>query len=448
MPPKKSGSATPRRSSSTAKRAKPKRPTTRDKTRAKGHKDARHVMMSAALESAARPGLAYEGEDEPVFCNKGIAKGMSRSRAVELFQAVYPDYPESYIRTMNREKLCDKISHARVNEVTQKLCADVMDANATQAHLPHLRAIAAALEGKPEAAYRDMPKRSLCEIVSENLRVHQRFRFLRSLIPSSVMSMILKVVKRLADTAGDASTLIMSVPAIEQIIDFMPNWVKASLLGFGAARALTNGESGKDRGWFFVSAIPMLFNLAGKKIPSDLVAGISLLNPNRSLTDSMKFAGATGAYVAGRGVTRTAAEMSTDQTLKEARDAAVRRALEDYALERNLIRDLGDKALVRYPEGGEYVAKVGRFGKTWTIPQLIESGYIDVTRFEVEARGDADYASALEKLDAEYDRKREEVEEARRSRTYEEVGTGGSREQDFNVFALGKNLAGRLWNSS
>eukprot|EP00899_Mesostigma_viride_P025062 jgi/Mesvir1/5740/Mv03807-RA.1 len=266
--------------SAKTKRTKPRAAATKKRSPAKRTRpSARHVMMSAALEAAAQEGLEYEGEDAPEFCNKGVAKGMPRHRAVEIFKAVYPRYPDSYIRGMNREQMCDMISHARVSEVTRRLCADMMNEHASQEHVPQLISIAAALEGKPATDYRDMDKRTLCEIVADSMRVHQRFRFLRRLIPARVMNMIQTVVKRLVLSAGDASRLIMSIPAIEQIIDFMPAWVK--------------------------------------KMPADLVAGMALLNPNRNVRDSAVFAGTTNAYVQSRRAARAVAQTYTDTKLKD-----------------------------------------------------------------------------------------------------------------------------------
>eukprot|EP00899_Mesostigma_viride_P006729 jgi/Mesvir1/16057/Mv08352-RA.1 len=425
--------------SAKTKRTKPRAAATKKRSPAKRTRpSARHVMMSAALEAAAQEGLEYEGEDAPEFCNKGVAKGMPRHRAVEIFKAVYPRYPDSYIRGMNREQMCDMISHARVSEVTRRLCADMMNENASQEHVPQLISIAAALEGKPATDYRDMDKRTLCEIVADSMRVHQRFRFLRRLIPARVMNMIQTVVKRLVLSAGDASRLIMSIPAIEQIIDFMPAWVKVTLLGLGTTQILS-GEDEKDRGWFLVSAIPMLFNLAGQKMPADLVAGMALLNPNRNVRDSAVFAGTTNAYVQSRRAARAVAQTYTDTKLKEGYEKASLDLLINYLVKSGavVVDDKKGVVIIRYPDGDHKTLKTKGTFYNSSVSDVVKQEMADknskMRMFDAMAEQDAGYRESKQRLDMEYQEKLERLENERGKIEFRDMDTGSAEEEAFST---------------
>eukprot|EP00899_Mesostigma_viride_P010595 jgi/Mesvir1/19537/Mv18057-RA.1 len=392
--------------SAKTKRTKPRAAATKKRSPAKRTRpSARHVMMSAALEAAAQEGLEYEGEDAPEFCNKGVAKGMPRHRAVEIFKAVYPRYPDSYIRGMNREQMCDMISHAR---------------------------------GKPATDYRDMDKRTLCEIVADSMRVHQRFRFLRRLIPARVMNMIQTVVKRLVLSAGDASRLIMSIPAIEQIIDFMPAWVKVTLLGLGTTQILS-GEDEKDRGWFLVSAIPMLFNLAGQKMPADLVAGMALLNPNRNVRDSAVFAGTTNAYVQSRRAARAVAQTYTDTKLKDEYEKASLDLLINYLVKSGavVVDDKKGVVIIRYPDGDHKTLKTKGTFYNSSVSDVVKQEMADknskMRMFDAMAEQDAGYRESKQRLDTEYQERLERLENERGKIEFRDMDTGSAEEEAFST---------------
>eukprot|EP00899_Mesostigma_viride_P004006 jgi/Mesvir1/13606/Mv05135-RA.1 len=230
-----------------------------------------HAVMAAAFASATAPGLEYPGEDAP-FCSHGVAKGLTMARALRLFRAVYPDFPEAELQEMTRDEMCEKMSYDAVDAMTKLVCAKLMDANTDPGRMAHLVAIAAALDDRPAEAYAGIPKRILCEMISERLKPHQRFRFLRKLVPTRAMKSISDFARKAAGAAGDAAQLgqiVLSAPGVDSVLGQAPLWLRGAMLGMGALRSMYQ-PNGVLKAGFTATAIPTLLQLAKTPVPSTL----------------------------------------------------------------------------------------------------------------------------------------------------------------------------------
>lgn len=223
-----------------------------------------HAVMAAAFASALSPDPEYEGEDAPDFCGDGVAQGLPMSKAIRIFRALYPEYPASYLRDMTREDICRKMSYDAVNEMTTLVCANLMDANTDPERTAHLIAILSALEDKPPESYAGAPKRVLCEMLSTRLKPHQRFRFMRNLVPTRAMRAMSGLVRKAAGAVGDAAQLgqiVLSVPGVENVLGQAPAWLRGTMLGLGALRSVYQPGGALKTG-FVATALPTMFRLA------------------------------------------------------------------------------------------------------------------------------------------------------------------------------------------
>eukprot|EP00899_Mesostigma_viride_P021770 jgi/Mesvir1/29595/Mv03109-RA.1 len=164
------------------------------------------------------------------------------------------------------------MSYDAVDAMTKLVCAKLMDANTDPGRMAHLVAIAAALDDRPAEAYAGIPKRILCEMISERLKPHQRFRFLRKLVPTRAMKSISDFARKAAGAAGDAAQLgqiVLSAPGVESVLGQAPLWLRGAMLGMGALRSMYQ-PNGVLKAGFTATAIPTLLQLAKTPVPSTL----------------------------------------------------------------------------------------------------------------------------------------------------------------------------------
>eukprot|EP00899_Mesostigma_viride_P029713 jgi/Mesvir1/9927/Mv05042-RA.1 len=224
---------------------------------------ARRPKALAALHEATS--TRDDNSDTAVYCFDGIVKGMTKRDAVGLFRLLFPDTPASEVRSMHKDDLCRKLGGAVMDKLSEQACTQTL-VSAGGVTRDQLVSIAALIASKPESEFRQRSKEDLCALVSGRLKVGQRFKFLRRMIPSWVMNKIKLVVQKVLDASGDIAIFVSSIPYIEQILDTVPKPIRLmiqALAGFRAAGLKNPGM----QGWIYLNMIPILFNLAGYPLP-------------------------------------------------------------------------------------------------------------------------------------------------------------------------------------
>eukprot|EP00899_Mesostigma_viride_P027668 jgi/Mesvir1/8086/Mv11196-RA.1 len=301
-----------------------------------------------------------DDSDTAVYCSDGIVKGMTKRDAVGLFRLLFPDTPASEVRSMHKDDLCRKLGGAVMDKLSEQACTQTL-VSAGGVTRDQLVSIAALLASKPESEFRQRSKEDLCALVSGRLKVGQRFKFLRRMIPSRVMNKIKLVVQKVIDASGDVAIFVSSFPYIERLLDGLPRpvlWMMQALVGIRTAGL----KNPRLQGWIYANMIPMFFHLAGVPVPIWVTSLLALLHPERDIEQSAKLVAVSGGMLGvregSRGLRRVIFEKDADRDAKAYEDRITKEGMDIIRKEKgleNLERDAGEGWWIKNTGGEEGV---------------------------------------------------------------------------------------------